>query len=79
MFIPRVFDGGNCPETYLSWIVDVETCIWNNRMPKSERLSLSASRLRGAARRWWEREEERRWFRKKTINHNLGGALKHHG
>ena len=65
MFIPRVFDGGNCPETYLSWIVDVETCIWNNRMPKSERLSLSASRLRGAARRWWEREEERRWFPKK--------------
>ncbi|CAG7905843.1 unnamed protein product [Brassica rapa] len=62
MFIPRFFYGGNCPETYLSWTANVETCIWHNHIPKNERLSLVASRLGGEARRWWEREEEKRWF-----------------
>ena len=62
MFIPRFFYGGNCPETYLSWTANVETCIGHNHIPKNERLSLVASRLGGEARRWWEREEEKRWF-----------------
>ncbi|KAH0928703.1 hypothetical protein HID58_014430 [Brassica napus] len=56
------FYGGNCPETYLSWTANVETCIGHNHIPKNERLSLVASRLGGEARRWWEREEEKRWF-----------------
>ncbi|KAF3526629.1 hypothetical protein F2Q69_00050943 [Brassica cretica] len=33
-----------------------------NHIPKNERLSVAASRLRGEAKSWLEREEEKRWF-----------------
>ncbi|KAG2311510.1 hypothetical protein Bca52824_023067 [Brassica carinata] len=68
MLYLKVFVGGRCPETFISWVQSIDNFIMQNQVPSWERLAFAVSLLRGEAKAWWRVEKEARWYEEELIH-----------